>query len=72
MGKAEAICASKTEDMTGIISAIPRSTNTWKTYEQVVTTALSFNCTLHLSELHRKWKSMMCEVCVRMEVLDGS
>lgn len=31
------------------------------TYEQVVTTALSFNNTRHLRELHRRWKSITYE-----------
>jgi len=31
------------------------------TYEQVVTTALSFSCTRHFKELHRRWKSMVYE-----------
>lgn len=48
-----------TEDVPGIISLPPKLIHEGATYEQVVTTAFSFNSARHLRELHLSEKSMV-------------
>lgn len=55
----------------GIISIAFKLAGQGATYEQVVTTALSFNSVLHLRELHLREKSMMLLAVNRMPVGRG-
>lgn len=68
MVEAQTLRASMTKDMSGTISHLVELINEIVTYEQVVTTAFSFNSVRHLRELHLKEKSMLLRVArVRSE-----